>query len=46
MPAGRAGESASPHRLSENLQNLGFETDSLKTVTHHKLVVGQLTFLE
>ncbi|CAA6660416.1 unnamed protein product [Spirodela intermedia] len=32
MPAGRAGESAS-HGLTENLQQLGFETDRLKTGT-------------
>ncbi|KAK9735526.1 hypothetical protein RND81_04G210500 [Saponaria officinalis] len=32
MAAGRAGESAS-HGLTENLQNLGFETDRLKTGT-------------
>ncbi|KAL5993081.1 hypothetical protein ACLOJK_014001 [Asimina triloba] len=32
MPAGRAGESAS-YGLTENLQNLGFETDRLKTGT-------------
>lgn len=32
MPAGRAGESAS-HGLTENLQDLGFETDRLKTGT-------------
>lgn len=32
MPAGRAGESAS-HGLTENLQQLGFESDRLKTGT-------------
>lgn len=32
MDAGRAGESAS-HGLTENLQQLGFETDRLKTGT-------------
>ena len=32
MPAGRAGESAS-QGLTENLQQLGFETDRLKTGT-------------
>ncbi|XP_059656290.1 uncharacterized protein LOC132303161 isoform X2 [Cornus florida] len=32
MPAGRAGESAS-HGLTENLQQLGFEIDRLKTGT-------------
>lgn len=32
MPAGRAGESAS-HGLTESLQNMGFETDRLKTGT-------------
>lgn len=32
MPAGRAGESAS-YGLTENLQQLGFETDRLKTGT-------------
>lgn len=32
MPAGRAGESAS-HGITENLQQLGFETDRLKTGT-------------
>lgn len=32
LPAGRAGESAS-HGLTENLQQLGFETDRLKTGT-------------
>ncbi|XP_078434257.1 glucose-inhibited division family A protein isoform X2 [Wolffia australiana] len=32
MPAGRAGEAAS-HGLTENLQQLGFETDRLKTGT-------------
>ncbi|CAK8579009.1 unnamed protein product [Lathyrus sativus] len=43
MPAGRAGESAS-HGLTENLQQLGFETDRLKTGTPARVDIRTVDF--
>lgn len=43
MPAGRAGESAS-HGLTENLQQLGFETDRLKTGTPARVDIRSVDF--
>ncbi|KAL9233352.1 hypothetical protein vseg_008367 [Gypsophila vaccaria] len=43
MAAGRAGESAS-HGLTENLQNLGFETDRLKTGTPARVDIRSIDF--
>ncbi|KAF1876073.1 hypothetical protein Lal_00006704 [Lupinus albus] len=43
MPAGRAGESAS-HGLTENLQQLGFETDRLKTGTPARVDIRTVNF--
>lgn len=45
MPAGRAGESAS-HGLTENLQQLGFETDRLKTGTPPRIDRKTVDFSE
>ncbi|KAG8659850.1 hypothetical protein MANES_02G085200v8 [Manihot esculenta] len=43
MPAGRAGESAS-QGLTENLQQLGFETDRLKTGTPARVDIRTVDF--
>ena len=43
MSAGRAGESAS-QGLTENLQNLGFETDRLKTGTPARVDIRTVNF--
>ncbi|RWW16071.1 hypothetical protein GW17_00020062 [Ensete ventricosum] len=43
MPAGRAGESAS-HGLTESLQQLGFETDRLKTGTPARVDYRSVNF--
>ncbi|KAK2384893.1 hypothetical protein P8452_39707 [Trifolium repens] len=43
MPAGRAGESAS-HGLTENLQQLGFESDRLKTGTPARVDIRTVDF--
>ena len=43
MPAGRAGEAAS-HGLTENLQQLGFETDRLKTGTPARVDTRSVDF--
>ncbi|PON31866.1 hypothetical protein TorRG33x02_357210, partial [Trema orientale] len=44
MPAGRAGESAS-YGLTESLQQLGFETDRLKTGTPARVDIRTVDFL-
>ena len=43
MPAGRAGESAS-YGLTESLQQLGFETDRLKTGTPARVDIRTVNF--
>lgn len=43
MPAGRAGESAS-YGLTESLQQLGFETDRLKTGTPARVDIRTVEF--